>query len=263
MGRAARAVHHEQPVEREAAALRQALDAPGQLRIGQRGEFVEERGDEHRVDDQQRQVERRPERPGPDPPVRARAAHQPQHRGRQRQAQHRGHGQPLDGVGREQPRRHAVKAEAGLQPELPPQGEGQPQQAQQQGNRNQQQHLPDEVVAGKLGHRQVDELQPAHQGQAHQQDGVVSAFQHAQLDPRHGVVGRALVAGQPDPVGKLGRHLVAVARDVTDLPRRQPQAHGDIGQQEGNEQQSEHGYCGGLRNVCEKIACFYRRAVPR
>ncbi|MNT20478.1 hypothetical protein D3C72_1557880 [compost metagenome] len=120
MGRPARSVHHEQAVQRKAAALRQALDASGQFGVGERRELVEQGGDEHRVDDQQREVEHRPERPGPDPPVVAGAAHQPQHRGRQRQAQDRRDQQALGGIHREKPGRHAVETEARLQPELPP-----------------------------------------------------------------------------------------------------------------------------------------------
>ena len=236
----ARAVHHEQTVEREAAALRQALDASGQIGIGQGRELVEQRGDEHRIDDEQRQVEHHPEAPGPGPPVRAGAAHQPQHGGGQRQPQHGRHQQALERVRHEQPGCHAVETETGFQSELPPQREWQSQQAQQQRHGHQQQHLAQEVVAGKLAYRQIDGLQAAQQGQAHQHDGVVGPFQHAQPHARHGVVRRALVAGQADAVREFGWHLFTVAGDMTDLARGQPQAHGNVDQQEGDEQQGEH-----------------------
>ncbi|KAG1439384.1 hypothetical protein G6F57_019435 [Rhizopus arrhizus] len=107
-------------IERKTATLRQALDASRQVRVGQRGELVEQRRDEHRIDDQERQVEHGPKRPRPDPPVGARAAHQPQHRSGPRQAQHGGHQQALGGIGNEEFRCHAVEPEARLKLELPP-----------------------------------------------------------------------------------------------------------------------------------------------
>ncbi|MNV42061.1 hypothetical protein D3C71_1337200 [compost metagenome] len=247
VARAARSVHHEQTVERKAAALGQALDALGQRRVGKRGELVVEGGDEPGVDDLHGHAERRPKRPGPDPPVRACAAHEPQHGGDQGQAKQQREERVLRAVADEQFGRHAVEAEPGFQPELAPYREGQSQQAQQHAHDRQQQQLPQEVIAGKLAYRLVDELQSAQQRQANQHYRVEGMFKHAQLDPRHRVIRRALVAGQPDAVGKFGGHLVAIAHDVADLACRQPHAHGNIGQQESNEQQCEHGRSGRLK----------------
>ncbi|MNE89721.1 hypothetical protein D3C80_1871640 [compost metagenome] len=60
------------------------------------------------------------------------------------------------------------------------------------------------------------------------------------------------MTGQPDAGREFGGHLVAVERDVADLAAGQPQAHRDIGKQESNEQQCEHGRSGWLNRDVRK-----------
>src|SRR3546814_16071813 len=63
------------------------------------------------------------------------------------------------------------------------------------------------------------------------------------------------MAGQADAWRKLGWHLLAVVRHVADLARGKPQAHADVGQQEGNEKQGQIGQRPG-REAYEKMRCF-------
>jgi len=95
MRRATAAVHHEQALGGEAAALHQRLHAQLQRLVGKRLELVEQRRDDGRVEHHQREVERRPHAPGPDPPQTARRPHQPEHQRQQRQPDQRTDRQPL------------------------------------------------------------------------------------------------------------------------------------------------------------------------
>ena len=87
----------------------------------------------------------------------------------------------------------------------------------------------------------IQPLQSAQQRQAQQNDGVVDLLGHAQPHSRLGVVGRALVARQIDAIGEFGRHLVAMTGHMPHLPCGQPHAHGQVGQQQNNENQGEEG----------------------
>ena len=111
------AVHHEQALGVEAAALHQLLYAQRQFAIFQRLELVEQRRDEGGEDHHQQQVEHHPDAPGPQPPQAAGLLHQPQEQGGQRQADDGGHHGALDDVTQPQADGALVETETFLQPE--------------------------------------------------------------------------------------------------------------------------------------------------
>ena len=131
VGRAARAIHHEQTLGLEAAACQQAFDPRFQGFIGKRGEAVEERCDEGWPDQHHEQVEGKPESPHPQPPQAAHGRGQPQQHAQQRQTDDDGQGGLACGVGGEQGRGHAIEAEALLDDKGAYEHEGQVEQPAQ------------------------------------------------------------------------------------------------------------------------------------
>lgn len=73
----------ERKPQRARSASIRVFSAPSS---SQRGEFVEERRDQHRVEHHCEQIKAEPEGPDPDPPALTAGGHQPQHDGDHRQA---------------------------------------------------------------------------------------------------------------------------------------------------------------------------------
>ena len=129
-------------------------------------------------------------------------------------------------VGHEQAEGHAVETKARFQPEVPPPVE------RQLGHRDEQQRaghggqLLQQRMGGQPAHPElVDVLQAAQQGEDQQQDGVDAQLEHGQPDAGHGIGGGALVGRLADAAGKGGGYLLAVPRDMADLPAGQPEPH--------------------------------------
>ena len=162
MGRAAAAVHHEQAAGTELAARQQRQDAFLDRSVGQRLEAVEERGNDGGKEQQHHHVEADPEGPGPQPPALAGVLHQRDEGRQQRQAQQGANEQRLQVVGHEERRRHAVEAEAGFQPEMPPPVHRQLGQADEKQRGAHDEQLLQERLVGQPAHPGfVDELQAA------------------------------------------------------------------------------------------------------
>ncbi len=198
MGAAAAAVHHEEALAGEAAALEQAFDARAHFLVLQRGELVVERRDDVRVDGLNKQHERHPHDPGVQPPVRAHLVHQPEHRQQQRQTQHGTDGQALEVVGQPKLERHAVEAETLLDDELCVQRKRQLDHAADHDDRCDQRHAIRITGAKHAQPRLVDPVQPAEQRQGDQQRGLNRHFQHRQTGAGDGVVRGLAVHVQRD-----------------------------------------------------------------
>ncbi|MCY1531414.1 hypothetical protein D9M68_666380 [compost metagenome] len=224
--RAARAaVHHEQALGREAAALHERRDARLERRVVQRLELVEQRRDEGRVDQHQQQVEAHPRAPGPEPPERAGRTHEPQDERRDRQPDQRAEQRRLDGVGEPELPGHLVEAEALLEPEGLPQRERQLQQAADERKGRQQRQLLHHAAAQPHQQQLVQQVEPAEQRPAQQQGGAPGHLDEPEACLGDGVVGGLLVRGERDGLCKSFRHGTAVARHVAHLAGGQPELH--------------------------------------
>ena len=225
MARALRAVHHVQPARAKAAAAQQRLDAARQARILELGEAVEERGDERREDEQHQQVERHPGDPDVQPPQSAHLRHQPQDQYQQRQAERGGEHRLLREIDHEQLRSHAVETELRLDDEDAIQ-----RQRQLQGC-DQHHHAREErcAVPQALGVKHSSPLrrEPVDESAEREREQHRCAEQHVDHpEPRlgDGVVGRLLMRGERNRLGKRARNCVAVRAHVVDLAQREPKA---------------------------------------
>ena len=246
VGRALRAVHHEEARQAEAAAGQQGLDAGLQGAVGQGLELVEQRRDEGGVDQHHQQVEAQPEGPHVGPPQPAHRLHQPQHEGDQRQPDDGRQHHALHRIGHEQARREAVEAEARLQPEAAVEAERQLHQPAHHAHRaDEGDPVGDAARLGEAGAQVVQRLQPAAQGEGQQQRRRQQDVDHAEPHPRHRVIGGLLVGVEADRGGEGGGHCAPVGGHVGGLAPGQPQpaqqadAQGD--EEQGGEVAGSHG----------------------
>ncbi len=149
--------------------------------------------------------------------------HEPQHGEQQGQAEHAANGGHLQHVGQVELPAHAVEAKALLDAELPVEREGQVDQAADHGHAGNQRHAVGVSRAKGVDPELVDPLQPAQHGQHDQQRGAGQHFQHRQPGAGDGVVGRLLVRGQRNGVGKAGRDRMTVLRHMAHLAGGQPE----------------------------------------
>ncbi len=237
--RTAAAVHHEQALGGETAALHQCFDAAFQRFVLERLELVEERCDKRRIQYQHEQLKRDPDDPSPQPPQAARLVHQPQHDKQQRQPERGAEQDALETVEEENTLAHPVEAKALLDHELPVVLERQIDRAGDRDHRRDQRDLTGVAAAKPVGDRQIERLHAAQQRQTDQHGRADDDLDHCQSRAFDGVVGGALVRGERDGAGKLARHLLTMAGDEADLPRREPQFGADHRHDGDDEQNSE------------------------
>src|SRR5690606_31679484 len=168
-------------------------------------------------------------------------AHKPQHARGQRRTKEQGQDQGLQAVLNEESGAHAVEAKACLKPEFSPRRKRQSDDAHDGKHGTKQQQLPQHFIVDEHPQLMIEELKPTQQSEAHQHSGFSDAFHHAELHLRDGVVRGALVAMQADPSGEGGGDARAVRLHMAALTGCEPQADSDVGEQEGDKQQGEHG----------------------
>ena len=132
VGGATRGVHHEDAARAEADAPGQGDDPVAELALGQRGELVEERGEEGRIDPGREKAEGARDHPCPEPPRRARLLHDREDGGRDGRAEGGPEGQSFQEVQGEATQGLAVEAVLLFDDERAVEGERQLEQGAQQ-----------------------------------------------------------------------------------------------------------------------------------
>ncbi len=222
--RALGAVHHEEARGGEAAAREQGFDAGFQRSVFERREFVEQRRDHRRVEEQHQQVGAEPEQPDVQPPLLAHDVHQPQHGEQQRPADQHGERGALGQVGEPQRPGQLVEAEAGLDAEGAVEAGRQADDEAEQADAGEQ-HQALQVAAAQPGaQRLVDQAEHAPHCQGEQHGRVDDDLDQADAQLGHRVVGGPAMVLELDASGEVGRNPVAVGDDVAPVPDVEPEA---------------------------------------
>ncbi len=242
MGRPATAVHHEQALGGESAALHQRLHPRLQRLVGERLELVEQRRDDGGVEHQDQQVEHAPGAPRPQPPPRARRGHDPQHQRRQRQPDQRPDGSALGQICEPQPHAGAVEAEALFDAERAPPFERQIDHGAHDREGDQQRELVGQAAEtrrDRVAHHGVERVQATQQRPAQHDGRRHGADEQAEARFGHGVVGRLAVRVERHAFGKGRGHRVAMPRHVLQLARGQPELDCQRSHQRRGEEQGQ------------------------
>ena len=242
MRRALAAVHHEQALGAKAAAGHERAHALGQRCIGQRREFVEQRRDHGRVEQQHQQLKSSPGQPCPPPPPRSGRAHDPQHQRRQRQADGRADQRALGGIEQVQLPRHAVEAKTLFDAKRVPSIERHVDHAADRRHRAEQCELVGHRTETRLHgitHPTVDRIEPAEQRPCQQHHGAEGQADEAEACAGQRVVRGLLMRFERHRANEGRRHLTAVRRDMPHLAQRQPGLEHEARHDGGSEQRSQ------------------------
>ena len=167
---------------------------------------------------------------------------QPEDGEQQRGAQGRGEHEPLQHVGHEECRRHAIEPVALLDHEGAPEVEGERGHCAHDQNAEHGGEVAGVALAEEARAEGIDRRDASPQGERQQQrpvdDGELDQVQ-ALLVER--VVGRPAMRLDRDQAREVRRHLAAMARDVERLAHAEPQAPRECGDHEGGEDGGEGG----------------------